>query len=676
MMTYEEFRDRFHIRLTDQQTEAVRAVEGPVLLLAVPGSGKTTVLVTRLGYMIHCAGIPSENILTLTYTVAATRDMAARFAERFGEEIGRRMEFRTINGVCAKIIDYYSQSVGKSPFSLVTDEKSIAGMLSAIYQRVEGGYATEGDLKGIRTLITYIKNSMLDETEIKKLEQESDWRIAEIYRLYREELRARGLMDYDDQMLYAGNILARSPETLAYFRKRYPYICVDEAQDTSRIQHAIIRRLAGGRDNLFLVGDEDQSIYGFRAAYPQALLSFEQDHPGARVLLMEENFRSCAQIVEAADCFIQKNVLRHAKHMKASRSAGADIREIPLKSRSAQYAYLAKVAEECRIQTAVLYRDNESALPLVDLLERRGIPYRIRNADMVFFTHRVVQDIRNIILFARNPKDTELFPQIYYKLSSYINKQTALRLCEIGGKKDMDILEVAIRFGNLEERTELSCRTLRLHFKRLLSDSAEAGLDRIAQEMGYRDYLKRAGIGDGKLAILRAIAHNEDSPQGLVERLDVLRRTIEEKAYDAGCRFLLSTIHASKGLEYDRVYLMDVADGIFPEAVPEREADMDEKERQTYEEERRLFYVAITRAKDMLSVFGLNRKSAFRTELFAQMKYRKFRDAIGQGLIVRHKKFGEGVVVEEGKTQVLIQFGDRQRRLDLKTLYEQDLLIL
>ena len=676
MMTYEEFRDKFHIRLTDQQTEAVRAVEGPTLLLAVPGSGKTTVLVARLGYMIYCAGIPFENILTLTYTVAATRDMAARFAERFGEEIGRRMEFRTINGVCAKIIDYYSQSVGKSPFSLVTDEKRIAGMLSAIYQRVEGGYATEGDLKGIRTLIAYIKNSMLDETEIKKLEQDSDWRISEIYRLYREELRARGLMDYDDQMLYAGNILARSPETLEYFRRRFPYICVDEAQDTSRIQHAIIRRLAGGRDNLFMVGDEDQSIYGFRAAYPQALLSFEQEHPGARVLLMEENFRSCAQIVEAADCFIQKNVLRHAKRMRASRPAGADIREIPLKGRGAQYTYLAKVAEECRIQTAVLYRDNESALPLIDLLERRGIPYRIRNADMAFFTHRVVQDIRNIILFASNPKDTELFLQIYYKMSSYINRQAAQRICEISEKKDMDVLEAAIRFGRLEEKTVSSCRAVRLQFRSLLSDSAEAALDRIAQEMGYRDYLRRAGVSDGKLAILRAIAHYEDSPLGLVERLDVLRRTVEEKKYDAGCPFLLSTIHASKGLEYDRVYLMDVADGIFPEAVPEREADMDEKERQAYEEERRLFYVAMTRAKDMLSVFGLNRKSVFRTELFARMKYQRFRDAIGEGLIVRHKKFGEGVIVEEGKNQVLIQFGSRQRRLDLKTLYEQDLLIL
>lgn len=194
--------------------------------------------------------------------------------------------------------------------------------------------------------------------------------------------------------------------------------------------------------------------------------------------------------------------------------------------------------------------------------------------------------------------------------------------------------------------------------------------------MGYRDYLKRAGISDSKLFILKAIARHEDSLQGLLERLAVLRRTIEEKKYDAQCSFILSTIHASKGLEYDRVYLMDVADGIFPETVPERMENMEEKERQNYEEERRLFYVAITRAKDMLSVFHLNRKSVFRTELFSQMKYMKFCDAIGEGLIVRHKKFGEGVIVEAGQTQVLIQFGNRQRRLDLKTLYENDLLVL
>lgn len=676
MMKRQEFFEKFHIRLTPQQAEAVCCTEGPALLLAVPGSGKTTVLVTRLGYMILCAGIAPENILTLTYTVAATHDMADRFAACFGAELAGRVKFSTINGICAGVISYYGQMIGKRAFSLVTEEKTISGLLSAIYQRVEGGYATEGDLKGIRTQITYIKNRMLDDEGIRALEAESDYRIGEIYRAYGSELRSQGWMDYDDQMLYAYHILRKSPETLQYYQKRYAYICVDEAQDTSRIQHVIIRLLAGERDNLFLVGDEDQSIYGFRAAYPQALLSFEREHPRARVLLMEENFRSSARIVEAADAFIQKNTLRHEKHMRAARECGADIREIRLKGRGAQYRYLVKVARECRTETAVLYRDNESVLPLVDLLERQGIPYRIRNRDMLFFTHRVVQDIQDIIRFAANPRDAELFLQIYYKLSTYINKQTALQICEISVNRDMDVMEAAIRYGHLPEKTEYSSRAVRLQLKSLLSKSAEEALDCILQDMGYREYLRRAGLSEGKLAILRAIAWNEDSAMGLVERLAQLRRIVGEKPWDSGCPFILSTIHASKGLEYEGVYLMDVADGIFPESVPERGKDMDEKERETYEEERRLFYVGITRAKDMLSIFNLNQKSVFRQELFAQMKYQKFCDAMGDGLIVRHKRFGEGVIVEMGEKQVVIAFGERQRRLDLKTLYENDLLVL
>lgn len=229
MMTYEEFQETFHIRLNSQQAQAVRTVEGPVLLLAVPGSGKTTVLVARLGYLIHCAGIAPENILTLTYTVAATKDMAARFASFFGEELSARMEFRTINGICARVIQHYGQMIGKSPFTLVTDERILTGLLSTIYQRIEGGYATEGDLKGIRTLTTYIKNMMLDDEGIRKVEEETEYHISEIYKTYCTELRARGWMDYDDQMIYAYTILRRSPETREYFQKRYPHVCVDEA---------------------------------------------------------------------------------------------------------------------------------------------------------------------------------------------------------------------------------------------------------------------------------------------------------------------------------------------------------------------------------------------------------------------------------------------------------------
>lgn len=334
-MTYEDFCNKFHIRLNQQQLDAVRAIEGPVLLLAVPGSGKTTVLVTRLGYMIYCAGIAPEKILTVTYTVAAARDMSARFCSSFGNELKGRMAFRTINGICAKIIQYYGNRIGKSAFSLASENEGINKMLSDTFRRTQEAYATESDLKGIRTLITYIKNRMLTGEEIRELDEETGVKISEIYKAYCKEMYSQHLMDYDDQMLYAYNILRKSPETLEYFQNKYTYICVDEAQDTSKIQHAIIRLLAGSRDNLFMVGDEDQSIYGFRAAYPEALLSFEKDHPGARVLLMEKNFRSNGEIVAAADRFIQKNILRHEKHMTASREAGAGIEEITLKDRNA-----------------------------------------------------------------------------------------------------------------------------------------------------------------------------------------------------------------------------------------------------------------------------------------------------------------------------------------------------
>ena len=702
-MTYEEFCTRFHIQLNEQQTEAVHSVEGPVLLLAVPGSGKTTVLITRLGYMIYCVGIAPRQILTLTYTVAATHDMAARFCSYFGEELGGRLEFRTINGVCARIIQYYGRLIGKNAFSLVTDEKLTTGMLSAIYQKVEGGYAAGSDIKNIRTLITYIKNRMLTGEEIRRLDETCGFRISEIHNAYCTGLRSQGLMDYDDQMIYAHTILRKSPETLQYFQDRYPYICVDEAQDTSKIQHEIIRLLAGERSQLFMVGDEDQSIYGFRAAYPEALMSFEQNYPEAKVLLMEENFRSNARIVEAADHFIQKNTMRHQKHMRAARPAGAEIREIDLKSRSAQYRYLLKVADGCQTKTAVLYRDNESVLPLVDLLDRQKIPYRIRNAELTFFTHRVVLDIQNIILFAENPRDTELFMQIYYKISTYISRQNAVQICEISREKGIDILEAAIFYGELGQKKRESCLEVRSGLRKLLTDSAEQAVNRIVRNLGYGEYLKRAELGEGKLFILRTLARNEASPQRLVKRLAELQEVINKNPNNSKCKFILSTIHASKGLEYDTVYLMDVIDGIFPESMPEAGA------LEIYEEERRLFYVGVTRAKERLFLFTVNWKSVFgkeflhgaasvhpeqaqekagilistvkpvyggivRKKAFSQEAFSEFCQALGEGLLVRHKKFGEGVIVKMEEKRVVIRFKEQERRFELRILFENDLL--
>lgn len=735
-MEWKEFETTFSVKLNQQQKEAVQSTKGPVLLLAVPGSGKTTVLVTRLGYMIYCKNIPPESILTVTYTVAATKDMSERFAVRFGEDMAKRLEFRTINGICARIIQYYGRRIGKTPFELVKDEKATTGMLIRICQDHGMGYPTESDLKNVRTLLTYIKNMMLNEEELQKLEEESDIRIAGIYREYCRQMREQKLMDYDDQMLYAYNILRKDPGVLAYFQNRYPYICVDEAQDTSKIQHAIIALLAAGTGNLFMVGDEDQSIYGFRAAYPEALLSFEKKHPGAKVLLMEENFRSNAKIVEAADKFIQKNTLRHEKHMRAAREAGADIREISLKSRKAQYVYLMKAAQECTTgmagmsgseehrgradasvtETAVLYRDNECAIPLIDLLERKNIPYRMRNADLSFFTHRTVLDVQNIIRFAMDPKDTELFMQIYYRLKLFFNKKDALRYAQISQEKDMEVLDAALKYGNLEKYQEDNIRNLKRQMVRILNMPGDEAVNQILTYMGYQDYLKKMGMNANKLETVKLIGSRVESPEKLLERLEELRTIIQEKVSDKDCPFILSTMHASKGLEYDTVYLLDVMDGILPEKVLANPRTASKEELETYEEERRLFYVGVTRAKNQLNVFTTNKPSKFCSELlgkrnlrenqqkeYAGIKkwgdyspagtygikgngmyhgygtghgsqkqpgksYQELADALGEGMIVKHKKFGEGVVVDMEGEHIRIQFGDNVKNMDLKVL--------
>lgn len=635
-MEWQEFERKFPQKLNEQQKEAVQSVEGPVLLLAVPGSGKTTVLVTRLGYMIYVKGIAPEKILTVTYTVAATEDMAARFASQFGTDMADRLTFKTINGICAGIIHTYGRKTGRTPFALLNDEKVIADTLAKIYQKTERTYATESDLQTVRTLITYIKNSMLTDVEIREMDKTADMKISAIYKEYNTWLREQKLMDYDDQMVYAYIMLQRFPELLRLYQDKFPYLCVDEAQDTSKIQHAIIALLASKTENLFMVGDEDQSIYGFRAAYPEALLSFEKNHPGAKVLLMEENFRSGAGIVKAADTFIQKNTLRHKKHMRAIKDGEEVVKEIAVKTRDDQYRYLAAVAENCAAAradreggrsdngtadashtVAVLYRDHECALPLIDLLERKEIPYRMRNAEISLFTHRTVLDVLNIMKLAMHPKDAETFLQVYYKINTYIRKEDALQIARISETQDISVWNAAVRYHGLSDYTMSSVQNTRMHMQQLLTERGDKAVKRILYYMGYQEYLERCGMKADKIEILRILGSREDSMAGLLQRLRELQDILTRKETDYSCNFILSTIHASKGLEYDTVYLMDVTDGILPAQMLKNPEKASGEERENYEEERRLFYVGATRAKSELYVFTTGKPHSFCKELLS-----------------------------------------------------------
>ena len=695
-LNFADFTEKYNIQLNEQQLRAVQTVDGPVLLLAVPGSGKTTVLVSRLGYMIYCLGIRPESILTVTYTVAATDDMRRRFAKIFGEEDAKRLEFRTINGISQKVLQYFAYRTQKTPFQVADKEASTAVKQS--FLEVMGKYATENDIKETQLEITYAKNMRLTPEEICNMDTEVE-KFPEIFRTYNAKLRQMQMIDYDDQMIYALRILEQYPEVLAYFREKYQYFCVDEAQDTSKIQHDMMDLLAAKSRNLFMVGDEDQSIYGFRAAYPRALVEFESRHPGAQLLLMETNYRSRQEIVRAADQLIQKNRNRHAKTMTAARTAGGCVTEIKAVSRQGQYNYLLKVAEDCEQETAVLYRNNESALPIIDMLERKGLSYRVKNSDMTFFSHPVVNDICDFIHLSLDPWDGETFLRIYYKMGAGISKKAAMEAVDINTRR-LTLLDTVAEMEDVSVYTRKQCRALATHLDNMRYESAGKAIYRILNYMGYQEFMDNHGLDSGKAEILKVLGDREESLFDFPERLQKLQEMIREGCGDPKSNFILSTIHSSKGLEYTRVYLADMLAGVLPAEIPPRGCRPDSPEVNAYEEERRLYYVGMTRAKEQLYLFtfGPNMTSVFSREVLdkpglrsdipakPQKKVQKLPPqeverciaACIPGCKVQHQKYGTGKIVSgDGRIAEILFTGENiPRKISLPIAFSAKILTL
>lgn len=677
ILDYKDFVSQYPIHLNEQQTAAVKNTEGAVLLLAVPGSGKTTVLVTRLGYMIFGRNIAPENILTMTYTVAATRDMRARFASVFGDEMAARLNFSTINSVSCQIIRYFERTLGRTAFELISSEQELGSLIGEIYKKATGEFAQEGDIKTVRALITYAKNMLLSDDEITELEKECKC-FKKIYSEYCNALLTLKKMDFDDQMVYAYKILRSHPEILSHFRNRYTYICVDEAQDTSKIQHMIIRLLAGENGNIFMVGDEDQSIYGFRAAYPEALMDFENTYNNAKVLVLETNYRSTSQIVASADSFIKKNTVRREKNMRAAQGKGSDVISVKVKNRMAQYDYISSVAENCIEQTAVLYRDNDCAIPVIDMLERKNIPYWCRGNDSAFFSHPVVKDITDIINFSFDTSDGELFMKIYYKFNKGISKADAMKAVKKAREKGISIFKALLKYCELSKWCIGNVRDLEWNFDIIKESSAVVAMNRIADFMGYSEYLESRGADSSKLDILKAVAVNADTAKDFLYRLSELENIIKTGS-DNKSRFVLSTIHSAKGLEFDNVIIIDVIDGLFPKIDGNF---MDEHDRKQLEEERRLFYVGITRAKRVLTLIEYeNSVSMFTSHFFPKVKPKtvfpktKYKTSLSQadsvtefsaGDRIKHKAFGTGKInaIKKGIAEISFDSGET-RYLDI-----------
>lgn len=624
-MSASTFAEKYKLRLNDQQMAAVEATEGVTLLLAVPGSGKTTTLVSRLGYMVLEKGILPEKIMTMTYTVSAAKDMRARFASFFGEDAAQRIQFRTINSVCAAVLRYYERVFGCSPKRVVTAAQQ-AAILGYIYRSMRHSVLNEGLLHTLLLEIAKAKNNMTPDGKLSEVDVgEAGLDFRQIFQAYNDALANDNLIDFDDQLVKALEILTNIPNVLHAFQRQYRYWCVDEAQDTSLIQHKIIRMLAGKSPNLFMVGDEDQSIYGFRAAYPKMLLEIEDYYPNAKVLLLETNYRCTPAIVDAANGFIRLNEgSRKEKDMHSAREKSKPIMWLEVKDREDQLKQVTAFAGVCRTETAILYRNNDSGLLLIDRLDRAGIPYRMRGVDSLFFSNKVVQDMCDFLMFALNPCDTHIFERIYYKLELYIKKdemRTACAACQATGTPILKIIAEMRKPSWSKDSSKFSIPFLNTQriFELIANSSPAYGIKTMLWEW-YSEYLGRLGISIDKCETMRLLAKPCKTIREFLGRLDELKMLIQQSTLDLQCPLTLSTIHSSKGLEYDRVILFDVVDGILP-----REANPDDKEEEEeLKEDRRIFYVGLTRAKNelVMSKFEKDTKSTFSTFVHAMGKRR------------------------------------------------------
>ena len=620
---YQAFKEKYSIILNPQQERAMLSTEGSVLLLDVPGSGKTTVLVDRLGYMILQKNISPNNILALTYNRKATLEMRTRFEDKFGSNFN--VDFKTINALADQI---YSQSCSEAGVvrRRVINDSVKNNLLRDIYKHYsDRKYPSFDDVNALSTAIDFIKNMELYGNDNDYFQTSIDLNfvdrsipnLTQMYNAYQEELNKAKVMDFDDQIYFALMCMKKHSTILREYREKYRYICVDEAQDTSKLQHQVIKLLAEG-NNLFMVGDEDQCIYGFRGAYPKALLNFRFDYQNPLILKMEINYRSTPEIVSGAQKFISQYTGRYNKTMTAFRSTHEKVKILNVSSRIAQYKDLVSRIMESQNETAVLCRNNDSLLPLIDFFRTNGITYNFRKPNMRFFE---IESIRVMLSYLRlwaNPNDVELYWKLNNKGILHIDRKLlnyVIKEIRNNGRTLLDILTNCNDDTQKEELGDLISLdlTIRNRAHEVTADAIQLILN---QSSGNKYDVLNKGLG--QIEILKIIAEAYPQITDFLKHVENLNQFYNSDAFDPSSRVTLSTVHNSKGLEFNTVYIIDVFDGRFPASSKNtysNSKDLFDSER----EERRLFYVALTRAKDNLFLYSLaDNRSTYINEIRLQ----------------------------------------------------------
>ena len=620
-------------QLNAQQREAVTTTEGPLLVLAGAGSGKTRVITHRVAYLVE-QGVPPGAVLAVTFTNKAAeqmRERAGRLLAGSGQAAGD-VWISTFHSFCARMLRREAPRLGlPRNFTIFDEDDQLAAVKLAVAQlgQDEKTYAPRAALERI----SGAKNVGIGPARAAEEARDArDRTFAQIYGAYEGLLRAAHALDFDDLLLRAQEVLRDHTEARAAWSGRFRYIHVDEYQDTNRLQYEILRLLTGPEGNLCVVGDEDQSIYSWRGADVKHILRFEQDFPGARIVRLEKNYRSKQTILDAAGAVVAHNQMRIGKKLEATRGPGVPLRFYEAQDAGGEAEWITEeiarlMQEDGGTHLAVMYRTNAVSRSFEEALRRRSIAYRLVGG-FSFYRRAEVKDALAYLRVARNPDDDVALLRILNTPPRGIGKTTVESL-RAGAREKGASLWAAI--GALLEggagRALAPLREFRALIEGLRAEfavvtargeetanaaprAASAGgappasaafLEEVLRRTGYLEYLQQQNTGESQersenlQELVTALEEAEEAEESLEEFLDRAALVSDADSYEERARVTLMTVHSAKGLEFDHVFLAGMEEGLFPHVRSLRSpADI--------EEERRLCYVGMTRAKETLTL--------------------------------------------------------------------------
>lgn len=586
------------MKLSKKQLEASTSLDGVNMVIAVPGAGKTTILLERINNLIK-SGVNPERILTITFSKAAATELLYRFKRDY-IDLEKSPKFYTIHAFSYMILRDYAKKNGKE-YRLLEGSKDINkyNLLSKFYYEENKEYISEDGLDNLINKIGYLKNMMIDDEDFSKEIENFD----KIYKKYEDFKSRNSFIDFDDMLVFAYDILKNEKSILNYYINKYDYIQLDEGQDTSLIQMEIIKMLTSRKRNLFLVADDDQSIYSFRGANPHGLFELEDYFKDIKIHYMDTNYRCTKDIVDTASKLISKNQMRYKKDLNSEKSYHSPISIKRTREIYDQYEYiLEKIKNENLKDIGILYRNNVSAMGLIDYFEKNNIKFNITdNSKIRFFNNKITRDMLDILKFAYDYNDIESFCRIYNKLDSYIDRGMINKI--ENSRSSNDVFTKLLNLNSIPDYKIKKIEELEAKFNTLGVFRHKNKLRYIFEDMGYFKYLKyinrknQTGLYSSLqiFSVIEKIYRNSSNLDDFIGRLKYLDSLVYKKQDDDIDIYFL-TAHSSKGREFSNVFIIDAYQGNFPKSENKDDTKIER------EEERRLFYVAMTRAKENLEI--------------------------------------------------------------------------